>query len=87
MIVCTAVTWRVDWRDAVSSERSATCRDRVQFFGCPYGVKSIAYGTEVRRVGKTCAPIGCLHQHSELPMIVWYPEGNWMEVCDGMAEV
>ncbi len=75
MIYATSVS------DCASSLRAA---ELAQFFGCPDGFRRV-HGVrrmfESYRIGQADPPVGCLNQNWSGPALVWYPEGNWMEVA------
>lgn len=62
---------------------SRHARECCMHFGVPYQARLLPlYRPEVRRLQAGDAPIGCLNQLWSGPLLVWYPDGNWMEVSD-----
>ena len=71
--------------DCDSSLRAA---ELATFFGCPYGfrrVHGVHHLFECYQIGHATTPIGCLNQNWSGPALVWYPEGNWMEVAETVS--
>lgn len=74
--------FRMSYQDARDLPASVRARECCVFFGAPYAAISLGiYGSEVRRLGHKngLLPAGCLNQDWPGPMIVWYPEGDWLQ--------
>ena len=66
-------------KDAAVAGISVHARECCEHFRLPYAARLLPYGRqEVSRVHKGMNMIGCLNQDSSLPLIVWYPDGNWL---------
>lgn len=72
--------FRMSHADACALPASVRAMECCAFFGVPYAARSGYYGAEVRRLSGTNGQhtVGCLNQDWSGPMVVWYPEGDWL---------
>lgn len=74
---------RITWSRLLKWERCEHAKEFVAVNGCPYALVSTSKGHKVERIlPNRTHPIGigCINQLSELPVIAWYPEGDWFSV-------
>lgn len=74
--------FRIPYDRAEGMAVSRHAREMCGLFRFPYqAIVLPLYGSEVARLRKGAMPIGCVNQPWAGPLLVWYPEGNWTEVC------
>lgn len=85
-------TLRIPHDMATDMEVSRRAQEACRFFGAPYAAVVLSlYGPEIRRLSPYRAarhaplPIGCLNQEWSGPLLVWYPEGDWL-TCNSRNE-
>jgi hypothetical protein len=63
--------------EALMASRRA--REACVHFGVPYAARMLPlYRDEITRLKPGILPVGCLNQAWPGPVVVWYPEGNWI---------
>lgn len=71
--------FRIPYERAADMSISRHARDCCRIFGVPYqACVPAGYRPEVRRLTASGMPIGCLNQTWSGPVLVWYPEGDWI---------
>lgn len=80
--------FRMSASRAAELDVSQRALDRCRFFGVPYAAMLLpAYGDEVVRLRFARQPVGCLNQPWSGPVVVWYPDGDWINQGEHNEEV
>lgn len=84
-----ACTFRMSGADAAATDVSMRARECCAHFQFPYqAVLLPGYRGEVTRLRRGAMEIGCLNQPWAGPLLVWYPEGDWVSAThEGKAVI
>jgi hypothetical protein len=74
-----ACTFRMTYEEAARQPVSVRAQECCAHFGYPYQAIVVPnYRPEVARLRRGACEVGCLNQHWAGPLLVWYPEGDWV---------
>ena len=77
----TTTTFRMSYEQAARTEVSKRAQEAAAFFRFPYqAIRLPLYGDEIARLRRGAMDIGCLNQPWAGPLLVWYPEGDWVSI-------